>query len=442
MHRPSLLICNIPVMDGQIGRGHTVIMKIAIIGTGISGLGAAYMLSGRHDITVYEKAGRAGGHSRTVSVPFEECDILVDTGFIVFNDRNYPLLTGLFRALGVPHQKSDMSFGVSIDKGWLEYSSSGVFAQKKNLLRPSFYAMLADILRFNRQAKRCIAQDPDMSLQDCLDRLNMGDWFRRYYLLAMGAAIWSCPVETIMRFPARSFVRFFDNHGLLTVRNQPQWYTVSGGSREYIKRLSAGFQDKIRLHCGVRAVARQNGKILVRDVQGGEEIYDKAVMACHANEALALIDDPLPAEREILGAFDYQDNRVVLHGDTDFIPRNDKCRASWVYLCEGREDHSPSVSLSYWMNNLQSLDPARPLIVTLNPGWRPRAELIYDEHVFSHPVFDLKAVKAQERIESIQNTDGLLFCGAWQKYGFHEDGLASAVRAVRAMDPDVRIAWA
>jgi predicted NAD/FAD-binding protein len=414
-------------------------MKTAIIGSGISGLGAAYLLHKDHDITVYEKNAYIGGHSRTIEVPTGESMTPVDTGFIVFNNWNYPNLMGLFEELGVPYQKSDMSFGVSIDDGWLEYGSGGMFAQKRNWVRPSYYGMLADIVRFNKQALGYIERDADISLQECLDQLKMGEWFRRYYLLAMGAAIWSCPVDTIMKFPARTFLQFFKNHGLLSINNRPQWYTVTGGSREYVTRLTAGFKDRIKLNCGVERVRKQGDKMAVTDTQGQTEIYDHVVITCHADEALKMMDSPRADVADVLGQFDYQDNQIVVHSDTSFMPREKKCWASWVYLSENREDKKQSVALSYWMNNLQGLDPAYPLIVTLNPDRRPLEDLILDEHTFSHPIFDLKAIKAQDKIKALQGQDGVWFCGAYQRYGFHEDGLLSAVNVAKAMG--VTIPW-
>jgi len=412
-------------------------MKIAIIGTGISGLGAAYLLKPYHDITIYEKNAYLGGHSRTIDIQTGNTTTPVDTGFIVFNNWNYPNLLGLFKKLNVPYQKSDMSFGVSINDGWLEYGSGGMFAQKRNWLRPQFYAMLADIVRFNKHAPAYIERDTDMTLEECLDQMKMGDWFRRYYLLAMGAAIWSCPTATIMKFPARAFLQFFKNHGLLSINNRPQWYTVTGGSREYVSRLTAKFKDKIKLNCGVTRVTRSGDKVNVEDSNGHTETYDRVIFACHANQALKMINGETQAQRDVLGAFDYQDNRIIVHRDLTFMPKEKKCWASWVYLSETKEDNSKDVSLSYWMNNLQGLDPAHPLIVTLNPGRRPQEDMIVDEHKFSHPIFDLKAIKAQEKIAAIQGQNSMWFCGAYQRYGFHEDGLLSAVNVVKAMGVDI-----
>lgn len=415
-------------------------MHIAIIGTGISGLGAAYLLHRAHDIAVYEKNDYVGGHTRTVKAD----DTPVDTGFIVFNRRCYPNLCGLFERLDVPVRESSMSFGVSIDRGRLEYRTEGslaaLFAQPSNMLRPDFWRMLRDILKFNRNASAYLDDDRDLTLGECLDEMRLGDWFRKYYLLAMGGAIWSCPLDTMLRYPARTFIRFFDNHGLLTVNEQPQWYTVAGGSREYVKRLTAPFKDRIKTKCGVASVRRDGGKVYVTDTNGDERAYDAVVMASHADQSLEMLADASGVEREILGAFRYQPNKVILHGDTGFMPKRQKAWSSWVYLSETGESGESDISLSYWMNNLQGLPADSPLIVTLNPGRRPKETLVYDEFEFEHPVFDQGAIDAQGRIDEIQGRDGVYFCGAWQRYGFHEDGLLSAVNVARRIG--VEIPWA
>lgn len=414
-------------------------MKIAIIGTGISGLGAAYLLHPHHDITVYEKNARIGGHSRTITFPIGSGITNVDTGFIVFNDWNYPHLMALFQQLKVPYQKSNMSFGASIDDGWLEYSSNGLIAQKKNLLRPAYWMMMADIIRFNRQAPCYIEKNNMITLEECLDELKMGAWFRQYYLLAMGAAIWSCPLETIMKFPASTFLQFFKNHGLLNLRRRPQWYTVTGGSKEYIKRLTQGFEEKILKNCAAQNVYGHQEKIAVEDSTGKIQIYDRVVFACHADEALAIIKEPCAETKKILGSFEYQENRIVVHGDESFMPKNKQCWASWIYLSETKKDTKPVVSLSYWMNNLQDIDRRYPIFVTLNPGRMPDQRKIYDEYTFAHPIFDQKAIMAQSAIQKIQGRNNFWFCGAYQRYGFHEDGLLSAVQVAKHMG--VRIPW-
>lgn len=397
-------------------------------------MAAAYMLHQKHDITLYEKNDYIGGHSRTIDLNVSNNKTLpVDTGFIVFNKRNYPYLVKMFDRLNVPYEKSDMSFGASIADGWLEYGSKGVFSQKKNFLRPQYWGMLLDILKFNKQATGYLEKNKTATLQQCLDDLKMGDWFRRYYLQAMGAAIWSCSVETILKFPAASFIRFFDNHGLLTINDHPQWYTVTGGSREYIKRLTEGFSDKIKKQCGAVKVIRKDQKCTVTDSKGNITNYDQIIFACHADEALKLIKSPTEDEQKILGAFTYQKNHIVVHDDKSFMPKERGSWASWIYLSEKTEDDNESVSLTYWMNNLQNLDEKYPVFITLNPGRQPDKDKIYNEHDFTHPVFTTKAVAAQSKISDIQGTDKFWFCGAYQRYGFHEDGVLSAVNMIKSM---------
>lgn len=415
-------------------------MKIAIIGSGISGLGAAYLVNAQHDITLYEKNDYIGGHSRTVNIKIDGKTIPVDTGFIVFNYRNYPNLAGLFENLKVPVAKSDMSFGVSIDNGWLEYGTRrplDIFAQKSNLLKPQFWKMLADILKFNSKAKQYL--ESDISLGECLNELKLGDWFRDYYLLAMGGAIWSTPLKGMLDFPAIAFIRFFDNHGLLTVNDQPQWYTVQGGSREYVKILTNSFKDKIKLNCGVGKVTRQKDHVEIIDTAGKKEKYDQVIFACHSNQVMQVLDNPTEEEKRVIGTIKYQPNEMVLHSDTSFMQKRKNAWCSWVYLSEKRKDNSKSVSLSYWMNNLQPLDTEKPIIVTLNPGRQPDPKLVYDKYTFHHPVFDKKAVASQSRIDEIQGKDRIWFAGAWQRYGFHEDGLLSAVNIAEKMG--VKIPW-
>jgi len=407
-------------------------MKIAVIGAGISGLGASYLLHKQHDITLFERNDYIGGHTRTLKVGGTP----VDTGFIVYNEPNYPLLTKLFSHLGVATQKSEMSFGASIADGFLEYSSKAPFAQRKNLVRPQYLRMVADIVRFNAQAQRYI-DVPDMTLGECLDKLGMGSWFRKYYLLAMGAAIWSCSAQTMLSFPAGTFLRFFKNHGLLTIRDQPQWYTVTGGSNAYVGKLTAGFKDQVRLNTAARSVLRHADGVDVTDITGKTHKFDHAVFACHADETLALLENPTADEKAVLGAFHYQDNVAVLHSDASLMPRHKSCWASWVYLSEEKDSRTPSVSLTYWMNNLQNLPAETPLFVTLNPGRAPNPALVHNSHIFSHPVFTRAAIAAQGKLGSIQGKNHSHFCGAWTRYGFHEDGLMSGVAAAK----DLGAAW-
>lgn len=410
--------------------------KIAIIGSGISGLGAAYLLNDANDITVFEKNHYPGGHSRTVEVKTSEGVVPVDTGFIVFNYRNYPLLTGLFKHLEVPVAKSDMSFGVSIKNGWLEYGTqnvSNIIAQKRNLLRLPFWRMMRDVFRFNKQAKAYLERHDDVSLGQCLDELNLGRWFREYYILAMGGAIWSMPLKQMLDFPAKTFIRFFDNHGLLSVNDQPQWYTVEGGSREYVRRISAPFKDKIKLNCGVKRVTRSDVAVHLTDEKDTEHTFDQVIFACHSDQAMAMLEKPTEEEKRMVGSVRYQPNEMILHSDTRFMPKRKDAWASWVYLSHEIQDQKPSVSLSYWMNSLQPLKTATPMIVTLNPGMEPDSKLIHDRYQFEHPVFDKPAIEAQSAIADIQGKNRTWYCGAWQRYGFHEDGLLSAVNVCKQL---------
>jgi len=406
-------------------------MRIAVIGSGIAGLGAALLLSAKHDVCVFERNDYCGGHSRTIEVGQERQP--VDTGFIVFNKTNYPHLTGLFKYLDVPVQKSDMSFGVSIANGRLEYSSKGLLGQKQNWLRPAFWRMLLDILRFNRQAYRYLDSQADVTIGQVIEELRLGAWFRDYYLLPMGAAIWSCSVQTMLAYPACSFLRFFKNHGLLTVNEQPQWYTVTGGSRVYVQQLRAQLKEQIRTNTPIVKVKRHLSGVELIDARGQIYLFDEVVIATHANEALAMLDKPTTPEHEILGSFQFQPNDVVVHQDASFMPRRRSCWASWIYLSETERDKRAVVSLTYWMNLLQGITEKLPLFITLNPGRAPAASQIYDKHVFSHPVFNAQTLLAQQRLPEIQGKNRIWFVGAWQRYGFHEDGLLSAVNVAARM---------
>jgi predicted NAD/FAD-binding protein len=410
--------------------------KIAIIGTGISGLAAAYRLSRHHDIAVYEKEHRVGGHTRTMTVHHGDREIPVDTGFIVYNTRNYPNLTALFGELDVPVQDSDMSFALTVGDGWLEWgahSLDAIYGQRRNIVRPLFYRLFSQVMRFNARAVRAAAETPDLSLGELVARMGFDEDFRRYYLLPMAGAIWSCPPRQMLDFPAASFVRFFDNHGLLSVSGQPQWKTVSGGSQTYVDRMTRAFADRIRTDCAVTSVRRENGRVRVHDRSGGEDIFDHVVFASHADETLAMLADPTTAEREALGAFSFQPNRAWLHKNPRYMPKRRRCWASWVYHAENAGDE-PAITISYWMNRLQSIDRAYPLFVTLNPKGEIPAEDVFDVHDFSHPVFDARAVAAQPRMRALQGRQNTWFCGAWLGYGFHEDGLSSAIAVTDALE--------
>ncbi len=414
--------------------------RIAIIGTGISGLGSAYLLHRDHDITVYEKAPRIGGHSRTVTIDYDGVQIPVDTGFIVFNRPNYPNLTGLFAHLGVASHASDMTFAATIKSGWLEWGArdiNSVIGQRRNLLRPRFALLVRDVLKFNARAEETVKRHPGLTLDGLIRFLGLGEWFRRYYLLPMSGAIWSCPPSEMLNFPASTLVRFFANHHLLSHKGQPQWRTVTGGSQEYVRRLSQPFANRIRVNCGAVSVTRPSfgparGKVQVRDSQGGAEIYDHVVMASHGDETLALLQDANGAERAALSPFRYQKNTAVLHRDTAMMPRRRRCWASWVYNSDGDFLH-PQIGVTYWMNLLQGIDHSRPLFVSLNPARAIAEELVFDRAQFDHPVFDKAAIAAQALVTGQQGVRGTWFAGAHLGHGFHEDGLASAVAVARGL---------
>lgn len=412
--------------------------RIAVIGAGIAGLGAAWALSRQHDVIVFEANAYPGGHSNTVEVDYDGVTMPVDTGFIVFNDWNYPNLRRLFAQLDVPAIKSDMSFSVSVGQGELEWSGNNLatlFAQKRNLLRPSFHRMWRDILRFNRMAVTDLASGrmAGLSLGDYLAQGSYSTAFMLDYLLPMGAAIWSTPLAGMMDFPAETFARFFKNHGLLSINDRPQWYTVQGGSREYVKRLLNDARFTLHLHTPVHAVQREADGVTVV-TSGRMHHVDQVIMACHGDQALRLLDSQATtAERDILSAFRFQPNRAVLHRDPLQMPQRRSVWASWNYLSEPRRDLARRVGLTYWMNKLQALDDSRPLFVTLNPVTEPREELVFAEFAYEHPLFDRGAIDAQARLQSIQGKDRLWFCGAWCKYGFHEDGFTAGLQVAQAL---------
>lgn len=412
--------------------------RIAVIGAGISGLGAAWALARHHDVTVFEANPLPGGHSNTVEVDYDGKSIAVDTGFIVFNDWNYPNLTRLFAHLDVPAIKSDMSFAVSVGAGDLEWSGnnlSTLFAQKRNLLRPSFHRMWRDILRFNKEAAVDLTAGrmAGLRLGDYLARSRYSDSFMLDYLLPMGAAIWSSPLGEMMDFPAETFANFFRNHGLLSINERPQWYTVQGGSREYVKRLLADGDFSLNLHLPVHAVQREPDSVNVITARGSSH-FDQVVLACHADQTVRLLgDQATQQERSLLGSFRFQPNRAVLHRDPALMPRRRNVWASWNYLSEPRRDMHRRVGLTYWMNLLQSIDNSRPLFVTMNPVSEPREDLVFAEFAYEHPLFDRPAIDAQGRLNEIQGQDRLWFCGAWCKYGFHEDGFTAGLRVAEAL---------
>ena len=413
--------------------------RIAVVGSGISGLSVAHALAPRAQVTLFESAGHFGGHSHTVDIRLEGVRHGVDTGFLVFNHRTYPRLVELFKTLGVNTSKSEMSFSVQVPQQGLEWSGSdlnSVFAQRRNLLRPRFISMLADLLRFNRLA-RAMAEggDPgpmDEPIADFLARHRFGTAFRDWYLLPMLGCIWSCPTDQMLRFPVATMVRFCHNHGLIQVTDRPQWHTVTGGSRQYVEKILAAIGDR-RLHCAVRSVRRTaHGVVLATD--HGPEHFDEVVLACHSDQSLALLDDATADERSVLGAIRYQPNRAVLHTDASLLPRRKLAWAAWNY--ERAADASAErsrVCLHYLINRLQPVPWQTPVLVSLNPGRAPDPAKVIGEYDYSHPVFDAAAVAAQGRLAKIQGQSRVWFCGAWTRYGFHEDGLMSGLAVSAAL---------
>ena len=411
--------------------------KIAIIGAGISGLGAAYLLQQKYDVTLFEKESRLGGHARTINADYDGEQIAVDTGFIVFNYRNYPHLTAMFKHLDVPVKPSDMSLGLSLGSGAFEWGCQGlkaVFAQKSNLVSWRFWRMIADILRFNK----CVHQfrNSDLSLGEVLEQLKMGDDFKNRFLLPTAGAIWSSAPEQILDFPASSFINFFDNHGLLTVNDQPKWWTVDGGSIEYVKRIAANFNGQVELNANISSVRRIDGGVEVVNC-GEAQFFDEVVFATHSDQALRLLSDSTDAERAVLGNIAYQKNYAYLHRDEKLMPKRKAAWASWNYLCDGVVDENARITVTYYMNRLQSIDASKPLFVTLNPSRPPHDDLIFDQTVFEHPVYDANSLKAQRAMPTIQGVNKAWFCGAYLRYGFHEDGLNSAVEVAKMLGVEV-----
>ncbi len=404
--------------------------KIAIIGGGISGMGAAFTLSQTNNVVLFEAEPRLGGHARTV-IAGRENNQPVDMGFIVFNYPNYPQLTALFKDLDVPVIRSNMSFGASVRGGRVEYalaSFDSMFAQRRNLLDPRFLKMCRDILKFNSKGLD-IARGCDLSIGEFLKALGTGDWFKDYYLLPLSGAIWSTPKEKIMDFPAASMMQFFENHALLGVKGQHQWYTVKGGSIEYVRRLEARMLAEgveVRLKTPISSVKRHNGQVTVSPKGGVAETFDEVIFATHSDDTVALLADARAHEKALLSAIAYQPNDVILHRDPSVMPKAKKCWSSWVYT-ERSGQASQQLDLTYWMNSLQSIPASDHLFVTLNTTQSIRDELIYDQTSFRHPVYDAKALQAQKQIKKRNGENNTWFCGAWMKHGFHEDGLSSAL---------------
>ncbi|GAB4039194.1 MAG: FAD-dependent oxidoreductase [Rubrivivax sp.] len=421
--------------------------RVAVIGSGISGLAAAHRLAGEAEVTLFEAGAWFGGHTHTVDVTLDGVTHGVDTGFLVFNHRTYPNLVRLFETLGVETAPSDMSF--SVQSGGLEWSGSdlnGIFAQRGNLLRPAFLGMLVEIVRFNRLTTSIAQRNAEGELSepigDFLDRHRFGARFRDWYFLPMIGCIWSCPTDQMLRFPIATMIRFCHNHGLIQVSDRPQWHTVRGGAKHYVQKMLARIPDA-RLATPVRSVRRlppgggQAGVLVTTD--RGNERFDDVILACHSDQALALLDDATAGERAVLGAIRYHPNRAVLHTDTSVMPRSRRAWAAWNYeRAPDAGQEQAAVCLHYWINRLQPLPWTTPVIVSLNPARAIDPARVIGAWDYGHPVFDLAAIEAQRRLPLIQGRSHVWFCGAWARYGFHEDGLSSGMEVAAAL----RARWA
>lgn len=406
-------------------------LRIAVIGAGIAGLGAAYGLSPTHDVTLFEERARLGGHSRTL-IAGRDKKFPVDTGFMVFNYLNYPNLNRLFDDLDIPVKRSNMSFAVSLDDGKFEYGLhqlSRVFAQKRNLANPVFYRMLLDIFKFNKQGLQ-FKDHADATLGDILTEIGVSKAFRERYLCPLAGAIWSTTLDDMLDFPAQTLVRFFDSHKLMSATNHPTWYTVDGGTQIYVERLAARLEKQgcdIRTGVPVISVKRNNGKVHIQTDMNEE--FDHVIFACHSDQALQMMVDPSKDERDILGAIRFKKNSVFLHDDPGQMPLRRACWSSWVY--KGSCNETATNATTYWMNLLQDIPETTPIFVTLNPEKPIPDEHIFNETTLSHPQYDMPALRARERLPSLQGMNNSWYCGAWTKYGFHEDGLASGLKVAQ-----------
>lgn len=423
-------------------------MRVAVIGTGIAGNAAAWALSKRYPVTVYERELRPGGHSHTITIEYDGTPLAVDIGFIVYNELNYPDLTAMFAHLGVETVESCMSFAVTFDGGRFEWkgggsnwreTAAGLFAQLRNLLSPSYLSMLRDILTFNTRS----VEDHTAGR---LAGLSLGDYFKRSkfasrlltdYLAPMGAAIWSAPASEMLDFPAENFVAFFSNHRLLQY-DRPVWRTVKGGSRNYVEKLTSSFRNQIRLGCAVASIARTPHGVVVTDSHGRSDTYDHVVIASHSDQALSMLSDADERERAVLGAIGYAPNTIYLHRDTRLMPKRRRAWASWNFLRWKREGSAENdIAVTYWMNELQGIDKDKPLFVSLNPPFEPDPELTFGKYMCEHPQYNATAFAAQKQLDEIQGRRHTWFCGAWTGYGFHEDGLRSGLAVAEALGASI-----
>jgi uncharacterized protein len=417
--------------------------KLAIVGTGIAGMGAAYFLNKNYDLTIFEKDNYVGGHTNTITVKENDKDIFIDTGFMVFNKVTYPNLTKLFEKLDVEIKPTDMSFSVFHLESGLEYSGSGLnslFAQRKNIFNPGFIKMLFQINRFNKECLETLNNPKyaDYSLADYVEEKAFGRDFLYKYLIPMSSAVWSSPPDLMLKFPAKTLVRFFHNHGFLGLDTQHQWYTVVDGSQSYRKKIIAQYRDKIKINSGVKTVARENGKVKITTVDVTEHLFDKVIFASHADETLNMLTDPTDLEKNILSKFKYQLNKATLHTDSKIMPKNKKVWSSWNYRIEPKNGEVKTSTI-YYMNSLQHVSKNKDYFVSINDPGNVANDKIIKEIDYDHPLFDLESIKAQDNIQQINKQgNNTFFCGSYFKYGFHEDAFASALELSLQLSGDLK----
>ena len=412
-------------------------MKIGVIGSGVSGLVSALTLQEKFEVSLFEKNSKLGGHSNTVTIEQENNKYSVETGFIVLNDKNYPMFTSLLKHLNIGVNNSSMSFSVSVDKGQFEYSSSyiGLLGQTKNIIDPKYWGMLRDINYFYTNALKDVKDCPDNeTLGQFLKRFNYSNKFIDYHLVPMTASIWSCPSKSILNFPIKSLLVFFENHKLLNIYNRPKWSTVNKGSREYVKKIQSLLKGEIYTNTKVNKISKSKEGIRVH-YQDGIKTFDKVILACHADQSSEILIENFTEEANLLKDFKYQKNTSILHSDINFMPKRKSVWSSWNYITE--TGNSGNLSITYWMNELQGINSPKPILLSLNPKILPNPDLIYGQYSYSHPILDNNAINIQKKLSSIQGKNNLWFCGAWTGFGFHEDGVKSAVEIANSHNIDL-----
>ena len=412
-------------------------MKIGVIGSGVSGLVSALTLQERFEVSLFEKNSKLGGHSNTVTIEQENKKYSVETGFIVLNDKNYPIFTSLLKHLNIGVNNSSMSFSVSVDKGQFEYSSSyiGLLGQTKNIIDPKYWGMLRDINYFYTNALKDVKDCPDNeTLGQFLKRFSYSNKFIDYHLVPMTASIWSCPTKSILNFPIKSLLVFFENHKLLNIYNRPKWSTVNKGSREYVKKIQSLLKGEIYTNTKVNKISKSKEGIRVH-YQDGIKTFDKVILACHADQSSEILIENFSEEANLLKDFKYQKNTSILHSDINFMPKRKSVWSSWNYITE--TGNSGNLSITYWMNELQRINSPKPILLSLNPKILPNPDLIYGQYSYSHPILDNNAINIQKKLSSIQGKNNLWFCGAWTGFGFHEDGVKSAVEIANSHNIDL-----